>query len=74
VLDEHDFRWGLQSGKIFLSEEEIKYLIKTYNSKGQVAYKTFLNDLRGKMNESRYKSIIDAYKRVGKIIGSKVTL
>ena len=34
----------------------------------------FLNDLRGKMNESRYKSIVEAYKRAGKLIGGTVTL
>lgn len=50
VLDENDFRWGLQSGKIFLNEDEVKYLLKNYNNKGQVAYKQFLNDLRGKLN------------------------
>jgi len=64
----------LQSGKIFLSEEEVKFLIKNYNNKGQVGYKQFLSDMRGKMNESRYKSIVDAYKRVGKIVGNKITL
>jgi Ca2+-binding EF-hand superfamily protein len=74
VLDEHDFRWGLQSGKIFLTEEEIQFLIKTYNNKDQVIYRQFLNDLRGKMNEARYKSIIEAYKRVEKIVGKAVTL
>jgi len=26
------------------------------------------------MNENRYKSIIDAYKRVNKIIGNKISL
>jgi Ca2+-binding EF-hand superfamily protein len=74
VLDENDFKWGLKSGKIYLNEEEVSYLIKNYNNNGLVAYKQFLNDLRGKMNENRYKSIIDAYKRVSKIVGSKVTL
>jgi uncharacterized protein YktA (UPF0223 family) len=49
-------------------------LIKTYGSKGQVSYRLFLNDLRGKLNENRYKSIIDAYKRVEKMVGKKVTL
>jgi hypothetical protein len=39
-----------------------------------VAYRAFLNDLRGKMNEARYKSIIEAYKRAGKLIGGTVTL
>lgn len=49
-------------------------MIKTYNNKGQVSYRQFLNDLRGKMNEARYKSIIEAYKRVEKIVGRVVTL
>lgn len=76
VLDQNDFKWGLQSGKIFLTEEEVAHLFKAYNAGGKVNYKQFLNDLRGKMNENRYKSIIEAYKRVGKIIGggAKVTL
>lgn len=73
-LEESDFKWGLQSGKIFINEQEINYLVKTYGSKGQVSYRLFLNDLRGKTNENRYKSIIDAYKRVSKIIGNAVTL
>ncbi len=43
VLDEQDFIWGLQSGKIFLKEEEVQFLIKTYGNNGQVAYRLFLN-------------------------------
>ena len=50
VLDENDFKWGMQSGKIYLNEEEVRHLIKNYNKQGQVAYKQFLNDLRGKLN------------------------
>jgi Ca2+-binding EF-hand superfamily protein len=73
-LDENDFRWGLQSGKIFLSEEELAYLIKTYSAQDRVSYHLFLNDLRGKLNENRYKSIIEAYKRVEKVTGKKMTL
>ena len=73
-LDEQDFRWGLQSGKVFLSYEEIKYLVKTYGSNSQVAYRQFLNDLRGKLNTKRYQSIIDAYGRVGKVTSNKYTL
>lgn len=74
VLDENDFKWGLQSGKIFLNEDELSFLIKSYSAKGQVSYRLLLNDLRGKLNENRYKSILDAYKRVEKITGNKVTL
>jgi len=76
VLEQNDFRWGLESGKVFLSEDEVAFLLKAYDAGGRVNYRQFLNDLRGKMNENRYKSIIEAYKRVGKIIGggSKVTL
>lgn len=72
-LEENDFKWGLQSGKIFLSEEEVEFLVKNY-TQGKVAYRVFLNDLRGKMNENRYKSIVEAYKRAGKLIGGTVTL
>ena len=28
LLEEADFRWGLQSGKVFLSEEEVTFLVK----------------------------------------------
>lgn len=48
-------------------------MIKNY-SQGKVGYRVFLNDLRGKMNESRYRSIVEAYKRAGKLIGGTVTL
>lgn len=48
-------------------------MIKNY-SQGKVGYRVFLNDLRGKMNESRYKSIVEAYKRAGKLISGTVTL
>jgi Ca2+-binding EF-hand superfamily protein len=27
-LDEQDFRWGLQSGKLFLSEDEVNFIVK----------------------------------------------
>lgn len=76
VLDQKDFKWGLESGKVFLLENEVTYLVKAYDAGGKVNYRQFLNDLRGKMNENRYKSIIEAYKRVGKLIGggSQVTL
>jgi hypothetical protein len=30
--------------------------------------------LRGKLNENRMQAIVDAYKRVQKIIGKKITL
>lgn len=73
-LDEQDFRWGLQSGKVFLSEQEIQFLLKTYGSNGQIAYRQLLNDLRGKLNNQRYKSIVEAYNRVGKLIANKYTL
>lgn len=74
VLEPNDFRWGLQSGKVFLNEEEANFLIKSYDCKGRVNYRQFLNDLRGKMNDNRYKSIIEAHKRVSKIIGGPTTL
>ena len=62
-LDENDFRWGLQSGKVFLSEEELAFLAKEYGANGKIGYCLLLSDLRGKMNENRYKSIVDAYRR-----------
>jgi len=39
-----------------------------------VSYSKFMNDLRGKLTLNRMKSIEDAYNRVKKIVGSKVTL
>lgn len=48
--------------------------MKQYQHQGQVNYRQFMNDLRGKMNENRYTSIIEAYKRVGKLIGGRVVL
>lgn len=50
TIDEADFRWGLQSGKVFLNEEEVAFLIKTYGAKGQINYRLFLGELRGKLN------------------------
>lgn len=38
ALDEQDFRWGLQSGKIFITEEEIQYIVKRYNTNAGVSY------------------------------------
>lgn len=50
MLDQSDFKWGLQSGKIFLTEQEVDHLLKAYDAGGKVNYKQFLNDLRGKTN------------------------
>lgn len=33
-----------------------------------------MKDLRGKLNQNRMKAIEDAYNRIRKIIGSKVTM
>lgn len=33
-----------------------------------------MKDLRGKLNENRMQAISDAYKRVQKVVGKKVTL
>ena len=49
-------------------------MVKIYGNKGSINYRQFLNDLRGKLNENRYKSIIEAYKRIEKIIGKRITL
>lgn len=69
ILEENDFRWGLQSGKVHINEEEANFLVSTYASKGGISYRDFLNDLRGKLNENRVGSIVDAYKRIQKIGG-----
>ena len=34
-LDNDDFRWGLQSARIFLNDEEMKVLVKEYGIKGE---------------------------------------
>lgn len=74
VIDEADFRWGLQSGKIYVSEEEVSFIVKQYSSGSKVSYNNFLNNLRGKLNENRYQSIVDAYRRVKKLVGDNVTI
>ena len=48
--------------------------MKEYVNKNGVSYQLFLKDLRGKLNENRIQAIFDAYKRVQKVIGKKVTL
>lgn len=50
VLEEADFRWGLQSGKVFLNEEEIAFLVKDYSTGNGVAYRNFMSDIRGRLN------------------------
>lgn len=45
-----DFKWGLQSGKVFMSEEEVDFLVSLYNSNKGVGYRAFLSDIRGKLN------------------------
>lgn len=75
VLEENDFRWGLQSGKLHLTEEEVAYICNCFKAgNGNVAYSKFMTDLRGKMTPNRMKSIEDAYNRVKKLVGPKVTL
>lgn len=39
-----------------------------------MAYSNFMKDIRGRLNQNRLKAIEDAYSRVRKIVGSKVTL
>jgi hypothetical protein len=39
VLDQNDFKWGLQSGKVHLSEDEVNYLLKAHNCNGKVNYR-----------------------------------
>ena len=39
-----------------------------------VCYRSFLKELRGKLNENRQQAIIDAYNRVKKIAGERITL
>ena len=73
-LDEDDFKWGLQSGKIHISEQEVNYIIKKYNSNQGVSYVNFLRDLRGNINETRQNSILNAYDRVKRLVGNDVTL
>jgi hypothetical protein len=74
-LDENDFRWGLQSGKLHLTEEEVAYLSNYFKANGNnVSYQNFMKDLRGKLNQNRIKSIEDAFNRIRKIAGSKITL
>ena len=74
-LDENDFRWGLQSGKLHLTEEEVAYICNYFRANGNnVSYSNFMKDARGKLNQNRAKAIEDAYNRVRKVVGSKVTV
>lgn len=59
---------------MFLSEQEVEFIVKEYSTKDGVSYRNFLKDLRGKLNENRMQAIVDAYKRVQKVVGNKVTL
>ena len=74
-MDENDFRWALQSGKLHLTEEEVAYLSNYFKANGNnVAYTSFMKDLRGKLNQNRLKAIEDAYNRIKRLVGSKITL
>ena len=74
VLDEADFRWGLQSGKVFLTEEEAGFLSKEYYAGNGVSYRNFMKYLRGSLNQTRMQAISDAYRRVQKVMGNTITL
>lgn len=74
MIEEADFRWGLQSGKVFLSEEEVAFIVKEYYSGNGVSYRNFMKDLRGKLNQARLQAIEDAYRRVQKVVGNRITL
>ncbi len=51
------------------------YLCNYFKANGNfVSYQGFMKDLRGKLNANRIKAIEDAYNRVRKIVGSKITL
>ena len=74
LLDEPDFRWALQSGKIFVNEEEASFIVKQFWNQSGVCYRNFLKELRGNLNENRCQAIVDAYNRVKKICGDRTTL
>lgn len=74
VIEEADFRWGLQSGKVFLTEEEASFLVKEHYSGNGVSYKSFMKEIRGSLNQARMQAISDAYRRVQKVVGDRITL
>lgn len=74
VIEEADFRWGLQSGKVYLTEEEASFLAKEYYSGNGVSYRNFMKEIRGSLNQARMQAINDAYRRVQKVVGNSITL
>ena len=73
-LEEADFRWGLNSGKIFVSEEEAQFIVQNHLCQSGVCYRKFLQDLRGNLNQTRKQAICEAYTRARKVIGDEIKL
>lgn len=57
-----------------MSEEEASFIVKQFWNGSGVCYRNFLKELRGKLNENREQAMKDAYNRVRKIAGERITL
>lgn len=76
LLDPEDFKWGLYNYGVYLSDEEIRALIRTFdrNSDGVVNFDEFLTTLKGKMNDRRLRMVALAYEKLDKNGDGRVTL
>lgn len=52
----------------------MEFLVKEYLTPKGVSYKNFMTDIRGRLNEYRFQAIQDAFRRVRKVAGDRITL
>ncbi|OMJ78708.1 hypothetical protein SteCoe_21428 [Stentor coeruleus] len=76
LLDPEDFKWGLYNYGIYLNENDIKTLIKTFdrNGDGFVNFDEFLTTIKGKLNDNRLRLVALAYEKLDKNGDGQVTL
>jgi Ca2+-binding EF-hand superfamily protein len=76
LLDPEDFKWGLYNYGIYLNENDIKTLIKTFdrNGDGFVNFDEFLTTLKGKLNDRRLRLVALAYEKLDRNGDGQVTL
>ena len=76
ILEPDDFKWGLYNYGIYLSDDDVKALVRAFdrNGDGSVNFDEFLTTLKGKMNERRLKLVALAYEKLDKNGDGQVTL
>ena len=76
LLDPEDFKWGLYNYGIYLSEDELKAIVRAFdrNGDGIVNFDEFLTSLKGKMNDRRLKVVALAYEKLDRNGDGQVTL